>query len=133
MTRCKTCAFYFDNSDTETFSSGLYYAGPTFLTAAAIFRADNTHEFHKFTGFTIHKLFANSLDIITTRSVLIPVAVVIIGREKDLPAILKGAFYELLCTPPHDSESEEDKIPSINGDRPGAAFGRRSASTRFGP
>ncbi|KAJ7455120.1 hypothetical protein FB451DRAFT_1099431 [Mycena latifolia] len=82
-----------------------YYSSPRFLTVAAVFRAAASFKFAKFLAFTrqyLLEMFSENLGHLDARVVPNPTAAIILGREWNLPRILKRAFYELIRTPPHD-------------------------------
>ncbi|KAJ6468245.1 hypothetical protein C8R45DRAFT_1018022, partial [Mycena sanguinolenta] len=84
------------------------YASPSFFTLAAIFRAASTFKFHKFKKFAKQSLldmFSSDLNYIGSTVVPSPAAAVLLGRDWNLPGILKRAFYEILRTQPADSVS----------------------------
>ncbi|KAF8206918.1 hypothetical protein K438DRAFT_1533384, partial [Mycena galopus ATCC 62051] len=92
-----------------------YYDAPPFLTLAAIFRAATTFKFHKFKEFASQSLldwFSSNVGELNAGKVPYPAAAVVLGREWNLPGILKRAFYELLRTPPAEPTNEDDKLPN---------------------
>lgn len=87
------------------------YSSPTFLTAAAIFRAASIFIFPKFYAFARkHLLVEFARDITKFRSTPIPnaSAAVNLGRSWSLPGILKRAFYELARAEPEDLDDDRD-------------------------
>ncbi|KAJ7111738.1 hypothetical protein C8R44DRAFT_677346 [Mycena epipterygia] len=86
------------------------YSSPTFLTAAAIFRAASTFIFPKFYAFARKHLlveFARDITEFCSTPIANASAAVNLGRSWNLPGILKRAFYELARAEPEDLDVDD--------------------------
>ncbi|KAJ6576981.1 hypothetical protein DFH09DRAFT_1450608 [Mycena vulgaris] len=106
-----------DDLDGVDVTPYVYYRGPKFLTAAAVLRAATVFKFSKFLAFTrqyLLEMFSDDLRYLDFKTVPNPTAAVILGRQFNLPGILKRVFYELIRAQPEkpaDWDGDDDTAP----------------------